>query len=154
MGLRRKVSFEGQAAMELEAKAKLAGKVLPFDILSNPDYSYILDVSTTIRAIVENMIFGKRIEEIASAFHATLTAAFAVMSVEMRKLTSINRVALSGGCFQNRILLEGTMSELKKNGFDVYYHSQIPTNDGGVCLGQAVIAGSMIKKEKKSHNIN
>jgi len=152
MGLRRKVSFEGQAAMELEAKAELAGEVLPFEILHNPDDSYILDISTTIRAIVENIIFGKRVEEIASAFHATLTAAFAVMSVEMRKLTGINRVALSGGCFQNRILLEGTVSELKKNGFDVYYHSQIPTNDGGVCLGQAVIAGAMIKKEK-NHTI-
>ena len=85
-------------------------------------------------------------EEITSAFHATLTVAFAVMSVEMRKLTGINRVALSGGCFQNRILLEGTVTELKKKDFEVYYHSQVPANDGGVSLGQAVIAGSMIKK--------
>jgi hydrogenase maturation protein HypF len=88
------------------------------------------------------------VEEIASAFHATLAAAFAAMSVEMRKLTGINCVALSGGCFQNRILLEGTVTELKKKDFEVYYHSQIPANDGGISLGQAVIAGSMIKKEK------
>jgi hydrogenase maturation protein HypF len=148
MGLRRKVSFEGQAAMELEAKAKSAGVVLPFEILRNPDESYILDVSAAIRAIVENMFSGKSIEEIASAFHATLTAAFVALSGEMRKLTGINRVALSGGCFQNRLLLEGTMAELKKNGFDVYCHSQVPANDGGVSLGQAVIAGSIIKKEK------
>jgi hydrogenase maturation protein HypF len=148
MGLRRKVSFEGQAAMELEAKAKSAGVVLPFEILRNPDESYILDVSAAIRAIVENMFSGKSIEEIASAFHSTLVAAFAAMSFEMRKLTGNNRVALSGGCFQNRVLLEGTVAELKKNSFDVYYHSQVPANDGGVSLGQAVIAGSMIKKEK------
>jgi hydrogenase maturation protein HypF len=87
-------------------------------------------------------------EEIASAFHATLAAAFASMSLEMRKETGINRVALSGGCFQNRLLLEGTMAELKKNGFDVYCHSQVPANDGGVSLGQAVIAGAIMKKEK------
>ena len=87
-------------------------------------------------------------EEIASAFHATLTAAFAAMSIKMRKLTGINRVALSGGCFQNRLLLEGTVTELKKKDFEVYYHSQVPANDGGVSLGQAVIAGSMIKNEK------
>ena len=148
MGLRRRVSFEGQAAMELEAKAKSAGVVLPFEILRNPDESYILDVSAAIRAIVENMFSGKSIEEIASVFHSTLAAAFAAMSFEMRKLTGNNRVALSGGCFQNRVLLEGTVAELKKNSFDVYYHSQVPANDGGVSLGQAVIAGSIIKKEK------
>ena len=148
MGLRRRVSFEGHAAMELEAKAKSAGVVLPFEILRNPDESYILDVSAAIRAIVENMFSGKSIEEIASAFHSTLAAAFAAMSFEMRKLTGNNRVALSGGCFQNRVILEGTVAELKKNSFDVYYHSQIPANDGGVSLGQAVIAGSIIKKEK------
>jgi hydrogenase maturation protein HypF len=148
MDLRRNVSFEGQAAMELEAKAELAGEVLPFDILRNPDDSYILNVSAAIRAIVENIFSGKSVEEITSAFHATLTAAFAVMSVEMRKLTGINRVVLSGGCFQNRILLEGTVTELKKKDFEVYYHSQVPANDGGVSLGQAVIAGSMMKNEK------
>jgi hydrogenase maturation protein HypF len=148
MGLRRNVSFEGQAAMELEAKAELAGEVLPFEILRITDNSHILDVSATIRAIVENIISGKSTEETASAFHATLTAAFAAMSMEMRKETGINRVALSGGCFQNRILLEGTVTELKKKDFEVYYHSQVPANDGGVSLGQAVIAGSMIKNEK------
>jgi hydrogenase maturation protein HypF len=148
MGLRSKVSFEGQAAMELEAKAKSAGLVLPFDILRNSDESYILDISTTIRAIVENIFDGKSVEETASAFHATLIAAFVAMSDEMRKVTGINRVALSGGCFQNRLLLEGSVAELKNNGFDVYCHCQIPTNDGGVSLGQAVIAGSIIKKEK------
>jgi hydrogenase maturation protein HypF len=147
MGLRRKVSFEGQAAMELEAKAKAAGVVLPFEILRNPDESYILNISAAIRTIIENIFSGTSIEEIASAFHSTLAAAFAAMSLEMRKSTGINRVALSGGCFQNRILLEGTVTELKKNGFEIYYHRQVPDNDGGVSLGQAVIAGSMIKKK-------
>ena len=148
MGLRRKVSFEGQAAMELEAKAELTGQVLPFNILRNHDDSYILGVSAAIRAIVDNILSGKSMEETASAFHATLTAAFVSMSLEMRKTTGINRVALSGGCFQNRILLEGTVAKLKKNSFDVYYHSQVPANDGSLSLGQAVIAGSMIKKGK------
>ena len=147
MGLRHKVSFEGQAAMELEAKAELTGVVMPFDILHNPDDSYSLDMSAAIRAIVESIFSGKSVEEIASNFHSTLAAAFATMSLEMRKSTGINRVVLSGGCFQNRILLEGTVAELKNNGFDVYRHSQVPTNDGGVCLGQAVIAGSIIRKE-------
>jgi hydrogenase maturation protein HypF len=148
MGLRRSVSFEGQAAMELEAKAGSAGVALSFEILRHPDNSYILDVTSAVHAVVENIFSGKSMEETASAFHATLTAAFVAMSLEMRKATGINRVALSGGCFQNRLLLEGTMTGLKKNGFEVYCHSQVPVNDGGVSLGQAVIAGSMIKNEK------
>jgi hydrogenase maturation protein HypF len=148
MGLRRNVSFEGQAAMELEAKAQLTGEVLPFEILRNSDNSYILDMSTAIRAIVEHIFAGKSTEKIASAFHATLAAAFASMSIEMRKATGINCVALSGGCFQNWILLEGTIAGLKKKDFEVYCHSQVPANDGGVSLGQAVIAASIIKEKK------
>ena len=148
LGLRSKVSFEGQAAMELEAKAKAGGPVLPFEMLRNPDESCILDISTTIREIVANIFAGKSLEEIASSFHATLTASFVAMSQEMRKATGIKSVALSGGCFQNRLLLEGTIGELQRNGFDVYTHSQVPANDGGVSLGQAVIAGSIMKKGK------
>jgi hydrogenase maturation protein HypF len=105
-------------------------------------------MSTTIRAIVEHIFSGKSTGKIASAFHATLAAAFASISIEMRKATGINCVALSGGCFQNRILLEGTIAGLKKKDFEVYCHSQIPANDGGVSLGQAVIAASIIKKEE------
>jgi hydrogenase maturation protein HypF len=146
MSLRRKVSFEGQAAMELEAKAQSAGLALPFEILHNSNDSYILDMSSAIRAIVENIISGKSMEETASVFHATIIAAFVAMSLEMRKVTGINRVALSGGCFQNRILLERTVTELKKKYFEVYCHSQVPANDGGVSLGQAVIAASMLQK--------
>jgi hydrogenase maturation protein HypF len=148
IGLRRIASFEGQAAMQLEAKAKPAGVVLPFEILRNQSESYILDMLPSIRAIVENKFCENSVEEISSAFHATLNAAFASMSLEMKKATGINRVVLSGGCFQNRILLEGTVAELRKNNFEVYSHSQIPANDGGISLGQAVIAGSIIKKGK------
>lgn len=147
MGLRRKVSFEGQAAMELEAKAQRSDVRLPYEILHKSDDSSILNMSPAIRAIVENILYGKSMEEIASFFHATLTAAFTAMSQEMRKATGIKRVALSGGCFQNRILLEGTIAELKKKDFEVYCHSQAPANDGGISLGQAVIAGSIVKKD-------
>jgi len=55
-------------------------------------------------------------------------------------------VALSGGCFQNKILLEGAIDKLKNAGFDVYCHRQVPANDGGICLGQAVVAASMLQK--------
>jgi hydrogenase maturation protein HypF len=55
-------------------------------------------------------------------------------------------VALSGGCFQNKILLESTIEKLKSAGFEIYCHRQVPANDGGISLGQAVVAASLIKK--------
>jgi len=148
LGLRRKVSFEGQAAMELESTARSKGQALPFVIRSDDGESLILDMSPAIRAIVEERLAGKPAESLAADVHATLTAAFAAMSILARERSVINRVVLSGGCFQNRILLRGTIFELKKNGFDVYTHSKIPANDGGICLGQAVVAGSVILKER------
>jgi hydrogenase maturation protein HypF len=72
--------------------------------------------------------------------------AFAAMCERIRKKTDINMVFLSGGCFQNKILLEDSITQLENVGFVVYHHKQIPTNDGGIALGQAVIAGAIAKK--------
>lgn len=147
IGLRRTVSFEGQAAMELETLATgSTGSSYPFELLSNGDLPRILDMSAAIRSIVADLHAGKSTETIAASFHQTLVDAFTTVAVEMRKSTGLHRVALSGGCFQNRILLEGMMSRLRHSGFAVYYHRQVPAGDGGVCLGQAVIAASLIKK--------
>ncbi|MEN6490328.1 MAG: hypothetical protein ABFD66_15855 [Smithella sp.] len=103
-------------------------------------------MSQTIRSIVDQIIRGTDKSEISSSFHWTLACAFAAMAREIRAATGISRVALSGGCFQNRILLERSVFELEKAGFMVYCHRQVPANDGGVALGQAVIAASIIKK--------
>jgi len=147
-GLRRTVSFEGQAAMELEAlSAGTSGSPYPFDILHDDDKSNIIDFRAMIRAIVADLDAGKEKTQIAASFHLTLIDAFAVMANKIRKSTGITRVVLSGGCFQNKILLEGSIEKLKSAGFDVYCHRQVPANDGGVSLGQAVIAACLIKKE-------
>jgi len=68
------------------------------------------------------------------------------MAEKMRQETGLNRVVLSGGCFQNKILLEGTMAKLKCHGFDVHSQEQVPANDGGIALGQAVVAASRMRK--------
>lgn len=147
MGARRQVSFEGQAAMELEMLAtESLGQSYPFDILRSKDKPYIIDTSAMIKAIVADLEAGRSNAKIAASFHQALIDAFAVMADEMRKETGIARVALSGGCFQNKILLLGAIDKLRHSGFDVYCHQQIPANDGGVSLGQAVVAASMIKK--------
>ncbi|MEN6373750.1 MAG: carbamoyltransferase HypF [Smithella sp.] len=147
MGLRRQVSFEGQAAMELEGRmTEASGASFPFAIKQDDEGCFILDVSETIKSIVDEIISGTEKSKISSSFHWTIAKAFAAMANEIRAATGIERAALSGGCFQNRILLERSVSELENAGFTVYCHRQVPANDGGIALGQAVIAASVIQK--------
>ncbi len=147
IGLRRQVSFEGQAAMELESLATgSSGASYPFELLRTGGQPCIVDMGAAIRAIIADLETGKSGPRMAASFHQTLIEAFADMADEMRRSTGLSRVVLSGGCFQNKILLTGTMNKLKLSGFHVYCHRDIPANDGGLSLGQAVIAGSMIKK--------
>ncbi len=147
IGLRRTVSFEGQAAMELEAQAaETSGPPYPFDILQDDDKSNILNFTAMIRAIVTDRDSGKDKKQIAALFHQTLIDAFAAMADKIRKSSRLSRVVLSGGCFQNKILLEGVINKLRYLDFDVYCHRQVPANDGGISLGQAVVAASMIQK--------
>ncbi len=144
---RRKVSFEGQAAMGLETLATgSSGEPYPFEIMSAKDEPRILDVTATVKAIVDDMDAGQSSNKIAASFHQTIIHAFASMAGKMREETGLVRVALSGGCFQNKILLEGTVDKLRNSGFDVYCHRQVPANDGGISLGQAVVAASLIQK--------
>lgn len=147
VGAHKHVSFEGQAAMSLETLATgSSGKPYPFEIIRTKDKPYILDISSIIKGIVKDMDGGQSSAKIAASFHQTLIDAFASMADEMRRETGLNRVVLSGGCFQNKVLLEGAVDKLKNSGFDVFCHRQVPANDGGISLGQAVAAASMIRK--------
>jgi hydrogenase maturation protein HypF len=146
LGIRHKVTFEGQAAMELEGMAKSGTDVLlPFDI-SETGNVLRLDFSPMIRNIVDEIRTGRSKAEIAHAFHMTLPVAFRGMTESIRKRTGLNRVVLSGGCFQNRILTETTIAELEKAGFAVFFHEVLPTNDGCISLGQAVCAGAQVMR--------
>jgi hydrogenase maturation protein HypF len=148
IGVRKTVSFEGQAAMELEGQSdRETAEPFPFVISEDKENCFIFDISSTIRAIVNDLLAGKNKKEISSSFHRTLAVAFAAMCERIREKTGIDKVCLSGGCFQNKILLEDSISLLEKTGFVVYHHKQVPTNDGGIALGQAVIAGAMARKD-------
>jgi len=147
IGLRRQVSFEGQAAMELEALATgSSGEPYPFELLDDGGKPYRLGIASIVQAVVADVRAGRGMKKIAASFHQTLAEAFAFMAEKMRQETGLNRVVLSGGCFQNKILLEGTMAKLKCHGFDVHSQEQVPANDGGIALGQAVVAASRMRK--------
>jgi len=149
LGLRQQVNFEGQAAMELEALARsVNGSPLPYDIIREGETS-ILDLIPAIRRIVEGKLAGRSMEDLASAFHRTLPKSMADLAGRIREKTGSNRIALSGGCFQNRVLLEGCILEMERAGFDVYRHQRVPTNDGGISLGQAVSAGAQLKGKQR-----
>ena len=84
--------------------------------------------------------------EISMKFHNTLVRLFTDSCVDIRKQTGFEQVALSGGVFQNAIMLSGLTEHLENKGFEVLSHKQVPSNDGGIALGQAVVADAMLRK--------
>ncbi len=146
LGARRTVTFEGQAAMELEGMAREGGQeLLPFTMIK--DATILLDLAPAVRTLVELRLSGTPLGASIFALHRTITRAFREMAVAIRERTGLNRVALSGGCFQNRILLEGALREMGDAGFQPFHHHLVPTNDGGLSLGQAVCAASLMQAE-------
>jgi hydrogenase maturation protein HypF len=105
------------------------------------------DAAPMLIALVQDITRGIPAFIVSRKFHDTLIAMWAALCTALRAQTGIARVALSGGCFQNVRLLEGLTQTLQKEGFRVYSHEQVPTNDGGLSLGQAVVAGRTIKDE-------
>ncbi len=86
------------------------------------------------------------VEAISSQFHNTFSEIILQLCLKIRQANGIERVVLSGGVFQNTLLLDKTFPLLDASGFEVYTHHRVPTNDGGIALGQAIIANELIKK--------
>jgi len=140
IGLRQNVSFEGQAAMELEGLAEeSAGETLPYDIETEREM-LVLNLLPAIGRLAEKRLAGTARSALASAFHATVGHALVSAAVKIRERAGCNRAVLSGGCFQNRKLLEQCIRGMREQGFEVFTHRLVPANDGGISLGQAVCA--------------
>jgi len=141
-GIRTRVFFEGQAAMELEmAAAENIRTFYDYEWKSEDIYRVMLQ--PVIRAVVRDVQDGLPLAEIGARFHLTLIRLFTDLCGAIRTDSGLNRVALSGGVFQNSILLSGLGQALSDKGFEVYSHRKVPANDGGISLGQAVIAAAM-----------
>lgn len=144
LNIRTRVNYEGQAAVKLEQKAlqfreKTATKTYNFS-LNCDNGIYEVDPRPIIVGILESIEMGASVEEIAVQFHHTVAEIVLRVCEVFREQENINKVCLSGGVFQNLLLLELTLARLRKKGFQIYTHRQLPTNDGGVSFGQAVIA--------------
>jgi hydrogenase maturation protein HypF len=143
MGIRDRVAFEGQAAMELEMMAVRAEGAYDYQF-EGQDPIRILP-QPIIRDVVADMTANTDRSVISARFHNTIIALFTDLCEKLRHQHGLKRVALSGGVFQNAILLSGLIRSLEKKSFQVYTQKQVPCNDGGISLGQA-IAGAAIAK--------
>jgi hydrogenase maturation protein HypF len=99
----------------------------------------VIDPAQTVRAIVRDLVDGVLPSTISGKFHRTVASLIVETCQAIRSAEGLNRVVLSGGVFQNLLLLSLVQVMLKRSGFDVYTHHLVPTNDGGISLGQAVI---------------
>ena len=106
----------------------------------------ILDFRPVIAAIVKDLSRGRRVGEISACFHNTLSAAIGEVCGRIGAGDGVDRVCLSGGSFQNLYLLGRTVVELRRRGFGVFLHAQVPANDGGLSLGQAMIANQRMRE--------
>ena len=149
VGLRHTVSFEGQAAMMLEAAADawIGDIPEPWPFALEGSGAVEADLRPMIRQIVEDLQRGESPVLMAARFHATLVAVIAAVCRRMREELALSRVCLSGGCFQNALLLEGCIRALRSDGFQVYCQHAVPANDGGISLGQAAIACDLLRRE-------
>ncbi len=142
IGIRNEVTYEAQAAIEMEVLSK------PFISIARP-YPYVIEemkegrmirLSELLSAIIQDIRVSESVGMIGGRFHRTIAEVAIDICRRARELTGLNEVALSGGVWQNQILLELVRDGLRQDDFVVYFHQQVPSNDGGLALGQAVIA--------------
>jgi hydrogenase maturation protein HypF len=139
LGICHETTYEGQAAIELETAATSAAGAYPFEIDAGAPFQ--VDLRAAIRAIVHDVEGGGEIGEISARFHLTVARVIVACCQRIGESSGLNRVCLSGGAFQNLRLLGHTVASLREKHFEVFIHRRVPTNDGGLALGQAVIAG-------------
>jgi hydrogenase maturation protein HypF len=139
VGLRLQTSFEGQAAMELEALAESAESSVA------PESPRAVD--DVVRSVVDGILQGRDVSSVASGFHRGLADALSEAAAAIAKESGLSKVALGGGSFQNRILLSRVASRLEAEGLDVLAPGDVPANDGGLALGQAAVAWATMHQD-------
>jgi hydrogenase maturation protein HypF len=148
LGIRGHVLYEGQAAIEMEVLANTVhtSTTHPYSFAIHGEKPALLDVAPLIRAIVSDIQQGIPIPQIAARFHLSIAELLAQACFVVRQQTGLKIVALSGGVFQNRILLEHLIARLETMAFQVYINRRVPPNDGGISLGQLAVAAARLQR--------
>ena len=143
VGVRSTVNYEAQAAVEFEMAAhdSTADGAYPFELV--PDSTnWQIGTRPLFDAVLDDIRRGENVGNISRRFHAGLAELFAELAEKIRERSKLNRICLSGGCFQNLLLFELMLEFLRAKSFEVYFHSEVPAGDGGLSLGQALIAAN------------
>ncbi|MCK8673146.1 carbamoyltransferase HypF [Rhodococcus sp. HM1] len=147
LGVRHRITYEGQAAVELEALARTAAEPAPVRMTV---HGTELDWTGTLRCLVGGLRLGVPAADLALGFHQALAVATARLAARIATDAGITTIGLTGGVFQNRLLTEGVRTILQDSGFDVLTHSRVPSNDGGLSLGQAAIGATLARRRAAS----
>jgi len=145
LNLRHTVSYDGQGAIELEGLAETAengeGESHPYSVTLHEGASLQVDFFPMLAEILADIDAGIHSAVIANRFHQTVASAASDVCLHISAATGLDRVILSGGVFQNRLLSKMIYTALTAKGLNVFTHRLVPPNDGGIALGQAAIAG-------------
>ena len=137
--MRQTVTYVAQAAIEFEALLdESVSDAYEFDLVESETIE--IDASNLIRAVAKDVLTQISIAKISAKFNNAVADLILRLALIFRERNRLNRVALSGGCFQNVALLRASLRRLRENDFEVFTHRKVPPNDGGLALGQAVIA--------------
>jgi len=141
VGIRSTVNYEAQAAIELEMAAfdSTDEGAYPFELIPD-DSRWQIGTLPLFQAILGDLRRQQPVADIARRFHAGLAGGFIELAEKIREQSTLNRVCLSGGCFQNLLLFRLMLDGLRAKSFEVYFHSEVPAGDGGISLGQALVA--------------
>ncbi|HEX4091028.1 MAG TPA: carbamoyltransferase HypF [Trebonia sp.] len=142
LGVRDAINYEGQAAIELEQLADPASALGGYPAGIEEGEQLRVAGADLIRAVAEDVLGGAPTAVVASRFHHGVADAIGRTCAILRSRTGLGTVALSGGVFQNLLLLDRTVSGLEASGFRVLVHARVPPNDGGISLGQAAVAAA------------
>jgi hydrogenase maturation protein HypF len=148
-GTRQFCSFEGQAAIDLEMKADPSAAGHYKFVIKGNIPPFIIDPSETIQEIAADVIKGINTAVISGRFHNTVVEMVLSGVRMLSESTDIKQVALGGGVFQNMLLINKMLDALEVSGFEPLVHRRVPTNDGGLSLGQAIIAATRWRTQKK-----
>jgi len=144
-----RISYEGQAAVELELAARNVTQTEGYPVgLRTEGDGWIVETGDLISAIVDDLRRVRSTAEIAGRFHRTMAEIVAAGCRRVREQAQVSAVALSGGTWQNRLLMELATDVLTQDGFTVYRHRRVPPNDGGIALGQVVLADRLYRTGK------
>jgi hydrogenase maturation protein HypF len=145
LGVRHQISYEAQAAIELEAlaaraKAESEIRAFAYSIELRNGAPFVVDLRPVVRQVAASLRRGEPREEAAARVYATMAEATLASCRLARDQHHVDLVALSGGCFQSKLLTEHVTRLLDADGFEVLVHERVPPNDGGLALGQAAVA--------------